>query len=59
VVGHPDYYPRFGFVRASRCGVRCQWDQVPDDAFMIMVLDPAAAPTLAGLARYRPEFDEV
>ncbi len=58
VVGHPEYYPRFGFVAASRHGVRCQWDQVPDEAFMILVLD-AAPPNFAGLARYRPEFDEL
>jgi putative acetyltransferase len=58
VVGHPEYYPRFGFVPASRHGVRCQWDQVPDEAFMILVLD-SAAPNLAGTARYRPEFDEL
>ena len=59
VVGHPEYYPRFGFVPASRHGVRCQWDQVPDEAFMILILDQAVAPLLAGLARYRPEFDEL
>ena len=59
VVGHAEYYPRFGFVSASRHGVRCQWDQVPDEAFMILVLDSAVAPKLTGLARYRPEFDEL
>jgi putative acetyltransferase len=57
VLGHPTYYPRFGFVPASRLGVRCQWEQVPDDAFMILVLDPGEAPSIAGVARYRPEFD--
>jgi putative acetyltransferase len=58
VVGHPGYYPRFGFVRASTHGVRCQWDGVGDEAFMILVLEPPLAATLAGLAKYRPEFDE-
>lgn len=58
VVGYPEYYPRFGFVPASRHGVRCQWDQVPDEVFMILVID-SAAPNLAGMARYRPEFDEL
>ena len=57
VIGHPAYYPRFGFERASRYGVRCQWPEVPDEAVMLRVLDPAVAPRLAGLARYRPEFD--
>jgi putative acetyltransferase len=57
VLGHPEYYPRFGFEPASRHGVRCQWPGVPDDAFMLLVLDEAVAPRLGGLARYRPEFD--
>jgi len=59
VVGHPEYYPRFGFVRASTHGVRCQWDGIRDEAFMVLVLEPSIAPHLAGLAKYRPEFDAV
>lgn len=55
VVGHAEYYPRFGFMRATEYGVRCQWE-VPDDVFMMMVLDEAAMKDVAGLARYRPEF---
>ena len=58
VVGHPEYYPRFGFVTASTHGVRCQWDGIRDEAFMVLVVDPSIAPHLAGLARYRPEFDD-
>jgi putative acetyltransferase len=57
VLGHPEYYPRFGFEPASRHGVRCQWPDVPDDAFMLLVLDPACASRLGGVARYRPEWD--
>ncbi len=30
VLGHPEYYPRFGFAPASRRGIRSQWDGVPD-----------------------------
>ena len=59
VIGHPEYYPRFGFERASRHGVRCQWPEVPDEAVMLLVLDSATAPRLGGVARYRPEFDAV
>jgi len=58
VIGHPTYYPRFGFVPATTCGIRCEWDGVPDEAFMILVLEPSLASQLAGLARYRPEFGE-
>ncbi|HEX8749112.1 MAG TPA: N-acetyltransferase, partial [Pyrinomonadaceae bacterium] len=34
VLGHPEYYPRFGFVPASRKGLRCEYP-VPDEAFMV------------------------
>ena len=57
VLGHPEYYPRFGFEPASRYGVRCQWPGVPDEAFMLLVLDPTVVPQLGGVARYRPEWD--
>ncbi len=58
VVGHPEYYPRFGFTPASRRGLRCQWDGVPDDAFMVLVLDEKAMAGASGLASYRKEFDQ-
>ncbi|MFJ9643277.1 GNAT family N-acetyltransferase [Streptomyces sp. NPDC101206] len=38
VLGHPDYYPRFGFVPASRFGIRAPFE-VPDEALMALVLD--------------------
>lgn len=52
VLGHPEYYPRFGFERASVYGVSCQWD-VPDEAFMLL---PLSEQPKAGLAKYRDEF---
>ena len=57
VVGHPEYYPRFGFVPASRRGLASQWEGIPDDAFMVLVLDEAAMSGMSGVARYRSEFD--
>jgi putative acetyltransferase len=56
VLGHPGYYPRFGFEPASRRGIRCRWE-VPDEAFMVLVLDEEAMRGVAGLAHYRPEWD--
>jgi len=38
VLGHPEYYPCFGFVRASRYAIRCEYD-VPEDVFMIVELE--------------------
>jgi putative acetyltransferase len=58
VLGHPECYLRFGFERASVHGIRSQWDGVPDEAFMILVLQRAAMKGLSGVARYRDEFDE-
>ena len=57
VLGHPEYYPRFGFVPASGRGLRCQWDGVPDAAFMVFILDEFAMRGVSGVARYRSEFD--
>jgi putative acetyltransferase len=58
VVGHADYYPRFGFRSASKHGIKCEW-QVPDDAFMLLVLDEAQMAGVSGLAKYRHEFSTV
>lgn len=57
VLGHPSYYPRFGFERASLHGVTCQWPGVPDEAFMLLVFDPEALRGVTGVASYRHEFD--
>jgi putative acetyltransferase len=58
VLGHPEYYPRFGFEPASARGLASQWEGVPDEAFMVLVLDEAAMDGVTGIARYRAEFDE-
>jgi putative acetyltransferase len=54
VVGHADYYPRFGFTRASALGIRPSFD-VPDEAVMALALDPRAE-TPRGLIAYPPPF---
>ena len=55
VLGHPTYYPRFGFVPARLHGIRFELD-VPDDAFMVLELEPGALDGCAGVARYVREF---
>ncbi len=57
VIGHADFYPRFGFEPASKYDVHSEW-AVPDEAFMIRILDANAMRGRSGLARYRPEFAE-
>ena len=58
VVGHANFYSRFGFVPASVHGIRCQWE-VPDDVFMLLILDQAKMYGVSGLAKYRHEFSTV
>src|SRR5262245_3464925 len=58
VLGHPDYYPRFGFVPASRFGIKSEYD-VADEVFMVMELGEGALSGCAGVVKYQPEFDEV
>ena len=58
VLGHAEYYPRFGFAPARPRGVRCEFD-VPDDVFMIMELRAGALSGKTGMVRYRPEFRSV
>jgi putative acetyltransferase len=58
VLGHPVYYPRFGFARAGARGIRFEHD-APDKAFMVLELRPGALRGRGGVVRYRPEFDAV
>jgi len=58
VLGHAEFYPRFGFRSAASRGVKCEWD-VPDDVFMLLVLDDAKMTGVSGLATYRHEFSTV
>lgn len=56
VLGHPDYYPRFGFVRASSLGLR--WEhEAPDEAFMALELTPGFFAGRGGVVRYHQAFD--
>lgn len=56
VLGHPAYYPRFGFRPGSRFGLWCQFD-APDEAFMALELRPGAL-SGGGEVQYAPEFSE-
>jgi putative acetyltransferase len=55
VLGHPEYYPRFGFVPASKYKIRCEWE-VPDDVFMVLAIQREVMEGTSGQAKYRPEF---
>ncbi len=55
VLGHPGYYPRFGFVPAARFGLSFG-ERPPSDAFMAMELAKGALADVSGCVRYGPEF---
>lgn len=59
VLGHSEYYPRFGFEKATLHNIKCQWNNVPEEAFMILILDEKKMSGVSGVARYRDEFNEV
>jgi putative acetyltransferase len=55
VLGHSEYYPRVGFVPASRFGISCEYD-VPDDVFMALELAPRSLAGRSGVIRYHAAF---
>ncbi|WP_406282309.1 GNAT family N-acetyltransferase [Nocardia sp. NBC_00881] len=54
VLGHPTYYPRFGFGKASEHGIGLTIE-VPDEALMALTLTPAH-PLPRGTVRYAEPF---
>lgn len=58
VLGHAEYYPRFGFRPASSFGLKSEYE-VPDPVFMALELTPGAANGVHGLVRYHEAFGRV
>jgi putative acetyltransferase len=58
VIGHPDYYPRFGFEPAIRRGLTLSFS-VPDEAFMVIELVRDALEGIHGEVCFPSPFDEV
>jgi putative acetyltransferase len=58
VLGHPEYYARHGFKRASDYGLR--WERpAPDDVFFVCELSAGGLAGVSGTVRYRRELDAV
>ncbi len=57
VLGHPDYYPRFGFVPSRKYNITSEYD-VPPEVFMVLELQSGALSDLAGIAKYHEAFAE-
>jgi putative acetyltransferase len=58
VLGHAEYYPRFGFRPASQFGLSCEYD-VPDEVFMALELDKDILRGRSGRIRYHAAFASV
>lgn len=55
VLGHPDYYSKFGFQPASKYGIKAPFE-VPDEAFMGLELRRGALKEVSGTVYYSPKF---
>ncbi len=58
VLGHPDYYPRFGFKSAAPYGFRYKKERF-DPFFFVIELEEGFSRSASGLVRYHPAFDSV
>ena len=56
VLGHVDYYSRFGFTRAKDYGLDNEYEA--PDAFMVLELKRGVLQTISGLVQFAPEFQE-
>ncbi len=56
VLGHPAYYPRFGFSVAAQHGLQSTYD-VPPEVFMVKALQEGVLDSLTGTLVYHPCFD--
>jgi putative acetyltransferase len=56
VLGHPGYYPRFGFRPAGERGLHYR-DVSPDPSFMVVELAPDALAGRTGRVHYHETFD--
>ena len=52
VLGHPSYYPRFGFTRADELGIRCPFPGASDGAYMVRRLPGFRPVKTPGTVRY-------
>lgn len=58
VLGHEHYYPKFGFVSASRWQIKAPFN-VPENAFMALELAPGSLESVSGTVKYAKEFEDI
>jgi len=57
VVGHPGYYPKFGFTKASKWSIKVPFE-VPDEVFMALEIVKGELQDKSGIIEYPAEFME-
>ncbi|MEK4410468.1 N-acetyltransferase [Bacillus sp. FSL L8-0642] len=57
VLGHPEYYPKFGFKKASKWNIKAPFE-VPEEVFMVMELRESALEGVEGVVQYSSAFAE-
>lgn len=58
VLGHADYYPKFGFAPSTKFDIKCEYD-VPAEVFMLQELRSDYLKDHAGTVRYHEEFNKL
>ena len=56
LLGHPEYYPRFGYKPASTWGIKSPIPLPSDDVFMAVELTEDALANVTGTVVFPPEF---
>ncbi|GAA0611035.1 N-acetyltransferase [Virgibacillus siamensis] len=57
VLGHPDYYPKFGFRKSSQWQIKAPFE-VPEEALMAIELQEASLNNVSGVIEYPSVFFE-
>ncbi|WP_341917182.1 N-acetyltransferase [Polaromonas sp. YR568] len=57
VLGHPSYYPRFGFQPSVRFGIVSEYD-APPEAFMVLELQPGYLGGASGTVKFHAAFQD-
>ena len=58
VLGHPTYYPRFGFSSSTRFGIGCEYE-VPEEVFMVVELEAGFLRDASGRVKYHIAFSNI
>lgn len=57
VLGHPGYYPRFGFQPSVTFGIASEYD-APPEAFMVLELQPGHLARASGTIKFHAAFQD-